>query len=441
MCWNHFLLTTVLSACLVLQAVAPARADLVGHGGMIRAIDMSHDGRLVLTGSFDYSAIIWDFGDQQERARLNGHDGPVTSVSFLNSDRQALTASDDKTVILWDLTTYQPIYRLRGHEHKVMTVAASDDGTHAASGGWDSKVIVWNLATGVREQTIDARAPVNSVVYLGKSNRLAVGGHDRIIRVYDAASGGFLGKMEGHLMGITQLSASRDGSRLLSASIDGSVRLWDMAAYKEIAKFEGHLNQVFSVHFVGDGQTAISSGRDGTIIHWDLKTGTKLKKIRAHKSIIWAVVPSFDGRFTVSAGLDETARIWHLASGDRIGIEIAANDEPKPWLNSNHPGAKLYKKCARCHAYRADLIQRSGPHLENLFGRRVGSVDGYHYSAALTKKDFLWTAASLFELFDKGPDVIFPGTKMPIQKVTRQSQLRQLVDYLKELTSPAYQAN
>jgi len=441
MCWNHFLSKYFIAILLVILACFPVRADLVGHGGMIRAVDMSPDGRYVLTGSFDYSAIVWDFGEQREITRLIGHNGPVTSVSFAGNTGRALTASDDSTLILWDIGKQAPIFRLQGHKHKVMSAAITTDGTVAASGGWDSKVIVWSLLTGNSERTLKIGAPVNSVVFLGDSQRIAVGGHDRTIRLYDTTNGRFLGKMEGHLMGITQLSSSADGSRLLSASIDGSVRLWDPATFKELATFEGHESQVFSIRFVNGDNTAISTGRDGKIIHWDLKSGKRLKTIKAHGSIVWAVVPSSDGRFAVSAGTDETARIWHLASGDRIGTEIGANDEPKPWLDSDHPGAGLYKKCARCHAFRSDLIQRSGPHLQNLFGRRAGSVEGYKYSQALTGKTFEWNEKTVFELFDKGPDVLLPGTKMPIQKVTDASRLHELVDYLKELTSPTSQAN
>jgi cytochrome c len=441
MCWYVRPLMLVVAGFLTVLSCCPLKADLVGHGGMIRAIDMSRDGRYVLTGSFDYSAIIWNFGDQSAIGRLDGHDGPVTSVSFLDNASKALTASDDMTVILWDVGKRKPIHRMQGHKHKVMTVVASGDGSQAASGGWDSSVMIWNLSTGNLERTIKTRAPVNSVTYLGSSDLVAIGGHDRTISIYNSSNARFVGKMEGHLMGITQLASSSDGKRLLSASIDGSIRLWDTEQFQELGKYEGHKNQVYSARFVNGDGTAISTGRDGTIIHWNLETGQKLKQIKAHKSIVWAVAPSSDGRFAVSAGLDETARIWHLASGGRIGTEIVANNEPKPWLESKHPGAKLYKKCARCHAFRSNLIQRSGPHLENLFGRKTGSVPGYHYSDALTGKQTIWSAETIFELFDKGPDIVFPGTKMPVQRVTHPSQLHQLVDYLKQLTSTDNQAN
>ena len=414
--------------------ISMARADLVGHGGMIRDIDLSSDGSQVLTASFDYSAILWDFVKQKKIGDLEGHLGPVTSVSFVSNNR-ALTTSDDKSAILWDLRTQSPVFHLLGHTNKVMSAAISISRNSVVTGGWDSKVLSWDLSTGILLNKIELKTPVNSIVFLGNSEKIAIGGHNSSIYIFNYVSGKFFGKLVGHEMAITDLSASKDGKRLLSSSIDGSIKLWDVLSFSQLKQFDGHDKQVFSIEFVAGDKTAISSGWGGMVIHWDLKSGRPIKKIFAHKSIAWAVTASSDGRFIVSASSDETARIWHLESGDHINVNIKKNNEPKPWLQSNHPGAVLFKKCASCHAVKATFIQRSGPHLENIFGRKVGSVVDYKYSKALKRSNFIWDNNSLFELFNQGPDKFIPGTKMPIQRINSPEKLRELVSYLKELTS------
>jgi len=106
-----------------MQVSAPAAADLLGHGGMVRAAAFSADGQCGVTGSFDFSAIVWDFGDQWRIATLNGHDGPVTNVAFLN-DGHVVTADDVWKVLVWKLSgaTAAVILRLEGHLHKVMAL-------------------------------------------------------------------------------------------------------------------------------------------------------------------------------------------------------------------------------------------------------------------------------------------------------------------------------
>jgi len=137
----------------------------------------------------------------------------------------------------------------------------------------------------------------------------------------------------------------------------------------------------------------------------------------------------------LTASADETTAVWHLETGDRIGLKASDKTGKQPWLSSDHPGARLYTKCANCHALNAQAASRSGPHFEGLWGRRVGAVEGYNYSGALRNKSFTWNEKTLFDLFYQGPDKFLPGTKMPVQQVPDKEQLANLVDYLRVLTT------
>lgn len=411
-----------------------ASGDLIGHGGMVRSVDVSPDGKTVLTGSFDYTARLWDFGDQTEVAVLEGHDGPVTSVRFSPDGRLAVTTSDDFTAILWDVQARRMLHRLNGHKHKVMTAAFSKDGRRLATGAWDKTVRIWDVATGAVVTTLEAAAPVNAVLFLNDDRWLAVGGHAPKIDLYDIASGDPVGKFEGHRMGITALRLSADGGTVLSSSIDKTMRLWDVGAQKEVKEIDVRNNQVYDVSFSPDGKYALTAGKDGYVVEWDLAEGKPVHEVHAHEKIVWSVAYAPDGRFAVSASSDEQARVWHLETGDRIGLTADISAEPQPWLDSEHPGAKLYTKCARCHALTAAGPKRSGPHFEGLFGRAAGSVPDYRYSDVLKHADFTWNEKTLFELFDIGPDKMLPGTKMPVQRVPNDAQLTELVDYLRVLT-------
>ncbi len=414
--------------------MTPAAADLIGHGGMVRAIDVSPDGNRVLSGSFDFTARLWDFGGQMEVGVLDAHAGPVTNVAFVGAGLRAVTTSDDKTAILWDLKTMKPVRRLVGHGHKVMGLAVSADGNTAATGSWDKTVRLWDLNTGKTVLTIKNKSPINAVAFAVGETLIVAGDHDGKIRVWKAATGRIEGTLEGHQMGITGLSISPDGRRALSTSIDKTLRLWDLVKMEEIRTFGEHDGQLYATAFSPDGKTALSAGRYGYLIQWNLADGKPIRTIRAHKAIVWAVGFSPDGRFALSASSDDLVRVWHLESGDRIGLAAEGDDEPKPWLDSNHPGAPLFKKCARCHSLSVNGKKRSGPHLSGLFGRPAGSVKDYNYSQALVGVKFQWNEKTLFQLFDKGPDKYLPGTKMPLQRVPNSEQLVQLVDYLKEIT-------
>ena len=426
-----------LLGALALTAAGAAGADMIGHGGMVRAVAVSPDGARVLSGSFDYSAKLWDFVEQKEIGELNEHNGPVNAVAFLPDGRRALTASDDRTAILWDLKTLKVERRLEGHGHKVMAVAVSRDGRRAATGSWDRSVRIWDLAGGRAIAALSHQSPVNAVVFAVGGNVVVSGGHDGMLRAWSVPDGRPLGQVAGHAMGIAQLAVSADGRSLLSAGIDEKLKLWALPDLREVRTFSGHEGQIYGVAFSPDGTTALSSGRDGQVIRWDLATGKPIRFIRAHEKPAWAVAYTPDGRFALSASSDETVRVWHLETGDRIGIPAEGASEPKPWLTSTHPGAKLFRKCAICHSLAANRVRRSGPHFAGLFGRRAGSVSGYNYSRVLVGADFLWNEESLKKLFEQGPDVFLPGTKMPLQRIPNQRQLGELIGYLREITVPA----
>src|SRR3712207_2139286 len=91
---------TVLCALLVLLLPASAGAELRGHGGPVRALAVSPDGRLALSGSFDQSAILWALDGGAALQVLRFHAGAVNAVAAL-PDGRFLTGGEDGRVAVW----------------------------------------------------------------------------------------------------------------------------------------------------------------------------------------------------------------------------------------------------------------------------------------------------------------------------------------------------
>lgn len=71
---------------LVLPMV-PAKAQLSGHGGPIRALAISADGATALSGSFDTSAIRWLLRRNAAEQVLRLHQSAVNAVAILDFPR------------------------------------------------------------------------------------------------------------------------------------------------------------------------------------------------------------------------------------------------------------------------------------------------------------------------------------------------------------------
>src|SRR3546814_3473625 len=88
--------TSALAFLLSVLFSLPAAADLRGHGGFVKGVAVSPDGRRVLSASFDYSLILWDLGAQADLAHLVEHEGSVNAVAFLPDGRHAVSGGDDE---------------------------------------------------------------------------------------------------------------------------------------------------------------------------------------------------------------------------------------------------------------------------------------------------------------------------------------------------------
>ena len=94
-------------------------------------------------------------------------------------------------------------------------------------------------------------------------------------------------------------------------------------------------------------------------------------------------------------------------------------------------GALAWRRCVACHTLTPDGGNRAGPTLHGIFGRRIGTVAGYPYSPALAGGDLVWTEETVGRLFALGPDVVTPGTKMPIQRIPDAAERAALIGFLR----------
>jgi len=120
------------------------------HDGAVTAVAFSPDGQVVLTGSDDNTARLWDVGTAQPRGESLKHEGSVSAVAFSPNGQTVVTGSQDNTARLWDADTgllrREPI-RQEGY---VTATAFSADGKILAcvfsSALWkDSTVWLWDV--------------------------------------------------------------------------------------------------------------------------------------------------------------------------------------------------------------------------------------------------------------------------------------------------------
>jgi WD40 repeat protein len=74
---------------------------VTAHTEAITSLAMNREGSLLITGSLDRTAKIWDLQTRESVATLTGHQAAVNSVAIGRSGELLATASADGTILIW----------------------------------------------------------------------------------------------------------------------------------------------------------------------------------------------------------------------------------------------------------------------------------------------------------------------------------------------------
>lgn len=425
-----------LALILTLTGVSASAADfrtLVGHGGPVMDAAVSPDGQFALTGSFDNSVGLWTLASD-EVVWLEGHEAAVKSVVFLG-DGRAASGGDDFAVEIWDLDTGQHVYRLEGHKGQVNGLAVSPDGALLATAAWDGSVRVWNIATGETVAVMNGHtSSVSDVAFSTDGSLVYSASADGTIRTWDVTTGQETRQLVKHGFGVNKLLMG-DGW-LAYGAVDGGTRVIDTQTDELLADLTLERRPILSMALSPDGALMAVGDGEGFVMTVDTGSWRIVDDYRAAANgPVWALAFTGDSLGLLAGGIDDAAYVWPVRHD--LDAPIMATQKrgflTDPGEMSN--GERQFRrKCSICHSLEEDGVRRAGPTLAGLFGRPAGAVEGYLYSDTVANLGFDWTEETIDQLFDLGPDHFIPGSKMPMQRIVKPEDRRDLIEYLKDNT-------
>ncbi|XP_055536394.1 pleiotropic regulator 1 isoform X2 [Wyeomyia smithii] len=143
----------------------------------------------------------------------------------------------------------------------------------------------------------------------------ATGAADRVIKVWDLASGKLKLSLTGHVSTVRGLCVSPRHPYLFSCGEDRQVKCWDLEYNKVIRHYHGHLSAVYTMALHPTIDVLVTAGRDSTARVWDMRTKVNVHTLTGHTNTVASVVCQAANPQIITGSHDSTVRLWDLAAG------------------------------------------------------------------------------------------------------------------------------
>lgn len=123
---------------------------------------------------------------------------------------------------------------------------------------------------------------------------------------------------------------------------------------------------------------------------------------------------------------------WIRAVG--LVIAFSATGAGANEIGDADRGEKIFKKCAGCHQVGQGAVNRIGPHLNGIFGRKAATVgDGFSYSKGLKRAGsdgLIWSLDKL-DAYLENPKALVTGTRMSFRGLKDAQDRHDVLAYLR----------
>jgi len=260
-----------------------AETNSLSNCGILTGVDVSPDGRLCVTSSWDKRANVWNLGTGEITSSMHDSGGVIKCCIFHPDGSRILTGGTDNTVKVWGIDTEDLVGRpFSKHTEAVSSLAIFPDGRFFVSGSFDGKAVLWDLDcnmdmweyTGHQDKILAvAVMPDGTGVVTASSDctaRLWSRDGPTELRCYGTlkqAQDLNSASVTGHSAAVTGVAVSKDSTRLVTCSEDYRAILWNVRTGDSLCHFDMETKVLCcSIVHAGGQERIILGGANGRMM-------------------------------------------------------------------------------------------------------------------------------------------------------------------------------
>ena len=317
--------STAVSVSFKVEYADIRKPDLIwhevdAHNGEIRSSMFSPSGNYLFTASEDNFLRVWDIAK-----RTIVHVVDVSRIGTLNysipfSDTKAFAAVGEYLVLV-DFTGGIVISKVIniGSQVRALDYTPSHGGLVATT-SITGKIYIFDTDLNyVKELPSNGSENIYTVRFSHDGSQICLGDYNGFVDCYDYTSNNLILSRSGHGTSpgmnsvIWSVDITADNSKVATGGVDRTVRLWDNTSNDALQIFDSHTSHVRSIRTSPNDDLLISGSLDGNLRFFNTKGLYEFKLISVnHGSPVLSVDISTDGNYAASSGRGNDFKIWRI---------------------------------------------------------------------------------------------------------------------------------
>ena len=276
---------------------------------IVNALVFTPDNKQVVVGGH-HELTVWTLPDAKLTKRIYTRAERAYAMAFL---------PDGKLVVAGGRPGQEGDVRV----FDINAAGKAENGVTILDGVNDPKVML--------KQLVDVDDSVLCLSISPDGKKIASGGCDRVVRVWDVSGGIANAKLEqsieNHADWVLGVALAPDNKHLLTCSRDKTAKVWDLSDKQSVLTFPDHQNAVFGVAVKGDSKVGFSAGLDKQVRMWNATgDGKQIRALGSHGDEILKLIAHPTLPLFVTTSADKTLKVWDANSGANSKTMSGMND-------------------------------------------------------------------------------------------------------------------